>query len=120
MTTRSKAKTAEWEEQDGIRKAAQEWVAKANAANVERMRQESASGTTNAGSPAEADPIWESLADCPITLTMGKLFNLVPRFQQAMESRLQAPHKVMPTLFKEPNHGPTVIDHKNPAIKVLV
>ena len=38
VTTQSKAKTAEWEEQDGIRKAAQEWVTKANAANIERMQ----------------------------------------------------------------------------------
>ena len=86
----------------------------------ERHPKNVATATTDAVIPSEVDPIWESLADCPITLTMGKLFNLVPRFQQAMESRLQAPHKVMPTLFKEPNHGPTVIDHKNPAIKVLV
>ena len=38
MTTGSKARTAEWEEQDGIKKAAQEWVAKTNVANVEEMR----------------------------------------------------------------------------------
>ena len=84
------------------------------------MRQESASGTTNAGSPAEADPIWESLADCPITLTMSKLLNLVPQFQQAMEARLQTPHKTNPALLTETNLGPTIIDHINPAIKVLV
>ena len=71
-------KTAEWEEQDDIRKAAQECVAKANATNVERMRQESASGTTDAGKPAEVDPIWEALAECSITLTISKLLNLVP------------------------------------------
>ena len=97
-----------------------EWVEKANADNVERMRQESASGTTNAGSPAEADPIWEALADCPITLTMSKLLNLVPRFRQAMEARLQTPHKTIPTLFMETNLGPTIIDHRSPAIKVLM
>ena len=49
-----------------------------------------------------------------------KLQNLVPQFRQAMESRLQKPHKVIPTLFKEHNHGPTVIDNRNPAIKVLL
>ena len=37
VTTQSKAKREEWEERDGIRKEAQEWVAKANVANVERM-----------------------------------------------------------------------------------
>ena len=104
----------------GIRKAAQEWVTKANAANIERMRQESTSDTPEIGSTAEADPIWEALADCPITLTMSKLLNLVPRFRQAMEARLQAPHKTIPTLFTETNLGPTIIDHRSPVIKVLV
>ena len=120
VTTRSKAKTAEWEEQDGIRKAAQEWVTKANAANIERMRQESTSDTPEIKNTVEADPIWEALADCPITLTMSKLLNLVPRFRQAMEARLQAPHKTIPTLFTETNLGPTIIDHRSPVIKVLV
>ena len=120
ITTRSKAKTAEWEEQDEIRKAAQEWMAKANAANVERMRQDAAPATSDTVISTEVDPIWEALADCPITLTMSKLLNLVTLFRQAMESRLQKPHKVIPTLFIEHNHGPTVIDHQNPAIKVLV
>ena len=66
------------------------------------------------------DPILQALVDCPITLTMSKLLNLVTLFRQAMESRLQKPHKVIPTLFIEHNHGPTVVDHQNPAIKVLV
>ena len=86
VTTRSKAKTVEWEEQDGIRKATQEWVGKAVAANVERMRQDTAPGTTDTVSPIEVDPIWEALADCSITLTMSKHLNLVPRFRQEMEA----------------------------------
>ena len=120
VTTRSKAKTTEWEEQDDIRKAAQEWVAKANASNVERMRQESGTDTTMAIRNEETDTIWEALAECPITLTMSKLLNLVPRFRQAMEARLQVPHRTVPALFTETNLGPTVIDHRSPAIKILV
>ena len=46
--------------------------------------------TNNRGSqsesPPEADPIWQALANCPITLTMSKLLNLVPHFRQAMET----------------------------------
>ena len=84
------------------------------------MRQELASNTTEAGSPTEADPIWEALVDCPITINMSKLLNLVPRFRQAMEARLQTPHKTIPALLTETNLGPTIIDHQNPAIKVLV
>ena len=87
ITTRSKLKKAEWEEQDEIRKAAQEWMAKANAANVERMRQDAAPATIDTVISAEVDPIWEALMDCPITLFMSKLLNLVLQFRQAMESR---------------------------------
>ena len=86
-------------------------MAKANVANVKQMRQDVAPATTDAVTLSDVDPIWEALADCPITLTMTKLLNLVPRFRQAMESRLQTPHKVIPTLFTEPNYGPMVIDH---------
>ena len=68
----------------------------------------------------EAYLISEALADCPITLTMSKLLNLVPQFRQAMEARLQTPHKTIPALFIETNLGPTIIDHRSPAIKVLV
>ena len=75
------------------------------------MRQDVAPDTTDVVIPSKVDPIWEALPDCPIVLTMSKLLNLVPQFRQAMESRLQTPHKVIPTLFTEPNYGPMVIDH---------
>ena len=120
VTTRSKAKTAEWEEKDEIRKAVQEWVTKANAVNIERMLQDVTLATTDAVTPSDIDPIWQALADCPITLTMSKLLNLVSWFQQAMEYRLQMTHKAVPTHFTEPATEPTVINHQNPALKVMV
>ena len=120
VTTRSKAKTTEWEDQDGIRKSTQKWVAKANATSIERMRQDSMPGSTDAVSQVEVDPIWEAIVDWPITLTMSKLLYLVPRFRQAMEARLQTSHRTNPALFTKANLGPTIIDHRNPAIKVLV
>ena len=86
-------------------------MAKANAANVERMRQDVAPATNDRVISVEVDPIWETLADCPMTLTMSKLLNLVPQFRKAIESRLQKPLKVIPTLFMEHNHEPMVIDH---------
>ena len=76
--------------------------------------------TTVAVTPSDVDLIWQSLGDYPITRTMSKLLNLVSLFRQAMESRLQMPHKVILTLFLEPNHRPTVINHQNRAIKFLV
>ena len=94
-------------------------MAKANTANVEWMRQYATLATSNTVILIEVDMISETLADCPITLTMSKLLNLVPQFWQAMESRLQKPHKVIPTLSTEHNHGPMIIDNQNPAINVL-
>ena len=84
------------------------------------MQRELTSEAPKIRNVVEGDPIWEALADCPITLTMSKLLDLVPRFQQAMEARVQAPLQAIPTLLTETNHGPTSIDHKSPVIKVLV
>ena len=57
-------KNADWAAQEEIRKTAQAWVEKANAANVERMQHE----FTNQLGPLEEDirsldPIWQALAD---------------------------------------------------------
>ena len=50
-------------------------MANANAANVERMLQNATPATNDTVISVEVDPIWEALADCPITLTMSKLLN---------------------------------------------
>ena len=42
VTTRPQTKNSDWAAQDELRKTAQAWVEKANTANTERMRQESA------------------------------------------------------------------------------
>ena len=60
-------------------------MAKANTVNVKPMREDVAPATTDAVTPSDVDPIWEALVDCPITLTMSKLLNLVSQFRQAME-----------------------------------
>ena len=77
---------ATWEEQDEIRNVETTWVTKANEENVERIHQESTLAAVMEDTPPVNDPIWQALADCPITLTMSKLLKLVPRFRQAMES----------------------------------
>ena len=66
------------------------------------------------------DPILQALVDCPITLTMSKLLNLVPQFRHAIESRLQIPQATIPAHFTGPSSGLTIIDHLNPVIKALV
>ena len=67
------------------------------------------------------DPIWQVLADCPITLMMSKLLNLVPRFGQAIETRLREAEQVMiPANFVECTTGLSIVDHHNPTIKVII
>ena len=70
LTMRQQAKSVHWAAQDEVRKAAQVWVEKANAANIERMRQESANNSL----PMEEDtlsldPIWRALENCELTMT---------------------------------------------------
>ena len=94
---------------------------KANAANAERMRQESAQLgpiEEDFGSP---DPVWEALADCEVTVTMEKLLQLVLRFRRAIEDRITGrPGISVATNFTETSNEPAVVDHRNPAIKLVL
>ena len=60
VTTRSKAKTADWVEQDEIRKVAKEWVTKANASNVEWMRLDGTPTTVEEDTIPEINPILQA------------------------------------------------------------
>ena len=67
------------------------------------------------------DPLWQALADYQIIVTMNKMLNLVPRFRQAMETRMRNIDRVMiPTKFAESITGLAMVDHHNPAIKVIL
>ena len=67
------------------------------------------------------DPIWQALAGCEITMTMEKLLQLVPRFRQAVEDRITGrPGINVSANFAETSVGPTVVDHHNPAIKLVL
>ena len=122
VTTWQHAKNKKWAEQDKIRKAAQAWVEKANAVNAERMKQESMNASLQTNDNVLApDPIWQALADCEITLTMDKLLRLVPRFRQVVENRIRGTTGLdVSTNFAESSTGPTVVDHHNPAIKLVL
>ena len=67
------------------------------------------------------DLIWQELANYEITLTMDKLLNLVPRFRQTIETRMWGMDRVeILTNFTKSSTGPTMIDHHNPAIMVVL
>ena len=91
-------------------------------ANAEHMRQESAQQLgpleEDLGSP---DPVWQALVGCEVTLTMEKLLQLVPRFRRTIEDRIaRRPSISAYANFMETNDGPTVVDHNNPAIKLVL
>ena len=122
VTTQQQAKNADWVEQDEICKAAQAWVEKANAANEKRMKQESANDSLlmkeNTPSP---DPIGQALADCEIMMTMEKLLRLVRRFWQVVQNRIRGIARLnVSANFLESRTRPTVVDHHNPAIKLVL
>ena len=124
VTTHRKAKTTESAEQDKIHEAVRAWVEMTNEANVRCMHHELTTITAAAHeqdtTPA-ANPICQTIVDCEITLTMDKLLNLVPRFCQAMETRMRGVDGVeISTNSTEPNTGPSVMNHQNLAIKVVL
>ena len=93
-----------------------------NAANMERMRQESAN---NVGPLEEdiisPDPIWQALARCEITLTMEKLLQIVPWLRQAVEERIMGRLAISVSAnFTETRDSPKVVDHHNRAIKLVL
>ena len=50
-----------------------------------------------------------------------KLLNLVPRFRQTLENRIWGTNKIEILVnFMESNTGPAMVDHHNPAIKVVL
>ena len=108
--------------QDELHNTSQAWVEKENAANMKRIRQESAKQLgpleKDLGSP---DLVWQAMAGCEITLTMEKLLQLVPQFRQDVGDRIMGGLGIrISTNFTETSDGPTVVDHNNPAIKLVL
>ena len=70
LTTRSKAKTTEWEAQEAIWKQATEWVQQANEQNVANLREHiKPSGALVV--TTDEDMTWQALQDCQIILPLG-------------------------------------------------
>ena len=62
-----------------------------------------------------------SIRGYEITLTMEKLRQLVPRFRQAVEERITGRLGISVSAnFTETSDRPTVVDHHNPTIKLIL
>ena len=123
VTTWSKAKTAEWEEQDEIRKAAKEWVEEANSNNVSRTLRENITliVTTDKFDNQQVDPstttdveddeVWKTLADSKISLPLSTLLKLVPCFTNKV-TQIIAKNKTeeVAVNFTNLTQGPRIMD----------
>ena len=121
VTTRSKGKATEWETQEAIRKQATEWVKKANERNAAELEQqkENAEELTGIGQPE--NPTWQALQECQITLPLGRLLRLVPRFTEGLKTGITAVGTPpAPAFFSNPEKGLTVVDRNSPAITGIV
>jgi hypothetical protein len=93
VTTRNRARTEQWADQDRVRQQAQNWVEEANAQNgAERRTQEAqraATGkavlTDTAGPSGNGtEPDISDLAGIQVTMTLEQLLRLVPRFRDGI------------------------------------
>ena len=59
--------------------------------------------------------------DFQIKTSMQKLLNLVPRFWQLVEARvLKTNQRFIATNLAESTEGPTITEHHNPALKLII
>ena len=121
VTTRSKGKTTEWETQEAIRKQATEWVKKANERNVVELEQHEEKPEEPTDTIQPKNPTWQALQECQITLPLGRLLQLVPRFTEGLKSGMTKSNPLpTPTFFSNPKEGLVVVDTNSPAITAII
>ena len=121
VTTRSKGKATEWETQETIRKQATEWVKKANERNVAELAQQKENTEVPTGGSQSENATWQALQECQITLPLGRLLQLVPRFTEGLKSGMTTSEtQPAPAFFSNPEEGPAVVDTTSPAITAIV
>ena len=69
----------------------------------------------------EENPAWQALEECQIMLPLARLLQLVPRITADLQATIIKPKPTpAPTVFSNPEEGPTVVDTSSPAITVIV
>ena len=64
---------------------------------------------------------WQALQECQITLPLGRLLQLVPRFTEGLKTAMTAGESPpAPVFFSNPEEGPTVVDTNSPIITAIV
>ena len=108
------------ETQETIRKQATEWVKKANEQNVADLERQKENTVGLAGGSHSENETWQALQECQITLPLGRLLQLVPRFTEGLKTAMtEGESSPAPVLFSN-SEGPTVVDTNSPVITAIV
>ena len=66
-------------------------------------------------------PTWHALQECQITLPLGQLLQLVPRFTKGLKTGMTAVDtSPASTFFSNPEEGPMVVDTSSTAITAII
>ena len=67
------------------------------------------------------NPTWQALQECQITLPLGRLLQLVPRFTKGLKSGMTTSNSLpAPPLFSNLEEGPAMVDMNSLAITAFV
>jgi hypothetical protein len=129
ITTRNRARTEQWAEQDRVREQARQWVEEANVQQVAEVRaqrdQGSAKGkeaVTDATEPASsvADPDISDLAGIQVTMTLEQLLRLVPRFREGIRRTLEGKKLVPAPAVQLTDIDERIMDCECPSMQAIV
>jgi hypothetical protein len=129
VTTRSRARTEQWTEQDHVREQAQQWVEEANDRQNEEIRtqesQRTANGKrilTNAAGPSNSgtEPDISVLAGIQVTMKLEQLLRLVPRFREGLHRTLNGTVETTATAIQLTEVDERVMDCECPSMEAIV
>jgi hypothetical protein len=129
VTTRSRAQTEQWTEQDNVREKARQWVEVANSHQATEIQAQVTESTTSGGqanlesagtSGREIELDILDLASVQITMTLEQLLWLVPRFREGLRCTLEGTTTTSPAPVRLTEIDQRVMDCDCLNIKAIV
>jgi hypothetical protein len=130
VTTRNRARTKQWTDQDRVRKQAQNWVEEANAqTNADRQTQEAqraaATGKvvlmeTMGPSGSGTEPDISDLAGIQVTMTLEQLLRLVPQFRDGIRRTLEGTATQAAPAVQLTEVDERIMDYECPSMEAIV
>jgi hypothetical protein len=129
VTTRNRARTEQWAEEDRVREQAQHWVEEANAQQNAEIHTQGAQCTAHgkkvlmeATGPSSSgmEPDISDLAGIQVTMTLKQLLWLVPRFQEGIRRTLVGTATTTASAVKLMKVDERVMDCECPSMEAIV